>query len=405
MTFAGQPDLEFTDGCATIQIKLKYLPQIPQISSQDIRLIATPENGEPNYLVRDEKARSVDDPAVVLQAIDYGNAKPSPLQDALYKQALIEYFKANLQIFSYVFTLVNINARAAQEQFQWLKPTYTSYAYFNGADDETSYFGVLNMTDGRSAEGLTNQLPPGAIPLNGNASVLISNERFLQKMVLPGLPKAFEKAAESDFALANNNTTIVNTTDVTMDDVDVNGIPYTPTLKDFLFQIVGDEVQISSKIQIDPSPGVHVFVQTKSYYTIEVVDKPDGSQTLDFKETRPSEVEHYYQKDTGVIITEIILSVVTAIATIGAGKIIETAVKKIIAVVIIIIVGGLIAAIPTIIAAVVSGKAAEALPSIGALVTEATGDIEWPESSGFKLNSAQLNGSLVLGGDLDVAPV
>jgi hypothetical protein len=267
MIFMGQPDYEFQDGWATIQIKLKYLSQLPHA---EIAHSVISENGEPNYLVRDEEARSVDDPAVVLQAINYGKdfSLPNALQDALYRQAIVEYFKANLHIFTYVFTLVNINSRAAINQFQWLKPTYTSYAYFNGADDENSYFGILNMTDNHSAEGLTNQLPPGAIPSSGNASVLISNERFLEKMVLPGLPKAFNKAATSDFTLANNNTTVLNTTDVIMDDVNVNGIDYTPSLKEFLFQIVGDEIQISTKIQIDPFPGVHVFVQTKSYYTI-----------------------------------------------------------------------------------------------------------------------------------------
>jgi hypothetical protein len=397
MTFPGQADLAFVDGWATIQIKLQYLPQVPV---KDGARLTVPENGEPNFLLRDAEDRSEDDPAVVLQAVSFGKTKPNTLMDALYRQAIVEYFKANLDVFVYVFTLVNINARASEGAFQWLKPTYTSYAYFNGPDDETSFFGVLNMTDGRSSTGLTNQMPPGAVPQDGNAAVLISNERFLQKMVLPGLPKAFTKASASDFTLANNNTTIKTSKDVTMDDIEINGISYTPTLKDFLFQIIGDEIQIATVVQIDPMPGLHVIVATKSWYRVTVVTKTDGSKTLDFVEARKALVDSYYKKEDWLTITEIIISVITAIATLGAGKILETAVRKIVAIVIIIIVGGLIAAIPTIIAAVVSGKAAEALPSLGKLVTEATGDIHWPEASGFDLVSAQLNGSLVLGGDL-----
>ena len=70
MTFTGSPDLSFADGWATVAIKLQYLPQ-PR--SADPASGDDPVPGNTEYLVADAHARSEDDPAAVIQAIDYGS--------------------------------------------------------------------------------------------------------------------------------------------------------------------------------------------------------------------------------------------------------------------------------------------------------------------------------------------
>jgi hypothetical protein len=327
------------------------------------------------------------------------------VQRALFPSALAGWFNANLDQFTYVFSIVNIGARAAKEDFQWLKPTYTSYAYFNGATDDESYFGVLNLTANRTPDGLTNQLPPSAIPADCQASILISNNMFLRNMILPGLTKSFSKATVSDFTIATTGTVLESLNAITLDKVEIDGSDYTPEMLSFTLQIVGDEIQIDTETKVNISPGIDVFVSATEYYRITLVNKPDdGGQTLDFAEARDPDRSHRVETATWVWLTDLVVGIAAAVAFTVAGKVIQTLARKIIAVLIIALVSGLIGAIPKMIALVMEGKAAEALPAIGQLVMEASSDVEWPGSTGFTLKSAQLNGSFQLGGDLTPIP-
>lgn len=400
MTFAGTPDLDLTDARATVAIKLQYLPQPPAGSAT--QLTTGDEDWTEEFLASDTTARSEDDPAVVIQSVTYGTGTPpTELQKALFQAALADWFNDNLDAFTYVFSVVNLNSRAAKEEFQWLKPTYTSYAYFNGATDEESYFGILNLTLGGSPDGLSNQLPPSAIPSGCQGSILVSNNLFLREMIMPGLTKTFSKATESDFVLNSLGTVIESVNTITLDDVKIGLIDYTPEMQTFRLQIVGDEIQIDTLTKVSVSPGIVAFVTDTEFYRIVLVDKPDGTQTLDFTESRPAKRNHWMETATWVTVTEAIVALVGSIAAAVAGKVITTAAMRIIAVIIIIVVAGILAAIPAIIAAVMDGQAADALPSIGDLVMEASSDVEWPGSTGFRLKSAQLNGSFQLGGDLE----
>jgi hypothetical protein len=195
-------------------------------------------------------------------------------------------------------------------------------------------------------------------------------------------------------------TVIESVNTVTLDDVRIGAIDYTPEMQTFRLQIVGDEIQIDTLTKVNVSPGIDAFINDTEFYKIVLVNKPDGSQTLDFARSREPRRNHWMETATWVTVTEVIIGIVGAIAASVAGNVIATVARRIIAVIIIIVVAGVLAAIPAIIAAVMEGKAADALPSIGNLVMEASSDVDWPGSSGFTLKSAQLNGSFQLGGDL-----
>lgn len=399
MNFGKETPLEIKDASVSISIKLEYLPQPP---SSDEPLFSTKAgNGTPQYLTRNAEGGGEDDPAVIINTIDYGKnpVGKTEVMKSFFHSTLSRWFNENLDQFSYVFSVVNINAMAAEGAFQWLQPTYTSYAYHNGINDEQSYFGVLNMCQNNSAEGLDNQLPPGAIPSDDNASLLISSKNFLLNMVLPGLPKAFPDASEENFMVTGNDTIIEKTgDDIKMEKVKVNGSSYTPYLQRFTYQIMGDEIQMNMKVKVNISPGIDAYIIGTYYYKIILVDKPDGTQTLDFEESRPAEEDHWSDIATWVTVTTAIATLILSIVSAVAGKVIKETMKRIIAVIVINLVAGLVAAIPSIIAKVVSGGAADALPPVGPLVADATGNIEWPEASDFHLGSVQLNGSLMMGG-------
>ena len=164
-------------------------------------------------------------------------------------------------------------------------------------------------------------------------------------------------------------------------------------------QIVGSEVQVRTLTKIEISPGIRAWVDCTSYQEIIVVTKPDGSQTLDFKQAREPLQNHWIDKDWWVTLTEVIIGIVGAVAGAVAGKIIQGAAKILIALIIIAIVAGLAAATPELVAKVAGGGAAEALPPINIIVLNSTAPIKWPGASEFTLTSAALNGSFQLGGN------
>jgi hypothetical protein len=211
MTY-GVDSLTFTNGYALISLKLRYVPQVPPGAAG-----AGDNPIDIEKLIAEAEARTPDDPAVVIQRVNYGNATPTEQQRALFTASMSLLLNANLGSFTHIFTVVNLNQKAAQKEFFWLKPTYTSYAYLQGIDDASSYFAVLNQTQGHSAEGLTNQVAASAIPSGMNASILLSSKLFMQQFVLPGLPRAFKNTSASTFKLTNLDQAVVSTERFAMD--------------------------------------------------------------------------------------------------------------------------------------------------------------------------------------------
>ncbi|NVM97744.1 TULIP family P47-like protein [Arthrobacter sp. SDTb3-6] len=392
---AGTENLSFTGGSVKISIKLRYLPQTPPEARKDDQAPVDIEK-----LLADAQGRSADDPAVVIQRVDYGTAKPSEQLKALFTASVALLLNDNLAKFSHVFAVVNLNQKADVKEFFWLKPTFTSYAYFQGVDDDSSYFAVLNQTENRSPEGLTNQVAASAIPAGMNASVLISNTMFMRQFVMPGMPRAFPNADEETFKFITKGQGIESTKPVRLDGVKVAAVTYTPIMTNFRLQVVGDEIQIQTKVTIPISPGIVAYVDATYFYVLGLVKKGDGTMTLGFVQSSNPLVTTWYTVAEWVTITQLIVSIIGAVIGVVAGTLIEKVSVKIIVVVLITIVAGIAAATPAIIADVISNGAASALPAIGPLVDEATGPINWPKSSGFDLKTAELNGALQLGGML-----
>lgn len=378
---------------ATIAVKLKYLPQ-PEGEIPD------PTGGDKNNLLSDSSGRSADDPAVVVQRIDYGTKPVGDMEKALFQSAIAKWFNANLGQFNYVFAVVALNQVATAPQFQWLKPTYTGYAYYDGPStdpsEDAAYFGALTM-NGRSPDGLANQLPAGAIPAGQGAALLIGRRLFMQNMVLPGVQAGFPGSTTTDFTLTNDNSTIQLARQLNMDKVRVGAIDYQPTAQEFTLQIIGDEIQTRSKIHIPISPGIDAYVLNESYYRMELVDKKDGTQTIGWVQSRDPVSDHYYTKEAWVTITEVIVSIIGAIAAIVAGAVLQ-GVLRVVVVIIILVIAGIAAATPELIAKAISDGAAAALPSLNTMLAEMLAPIEWPNTTGFELAQVELNGALQLSG-------
>ncbi|HEX4726104.1 MAG TPA: TULIP family P47-like protein [Pseudonocardiaceae bacterium] len=402
---SGANRYSLDNSTAYISLKLEYVPQVPKKGHAHGHA-----NGTPNGLLENDDlqvrstGRSEADPAVVVQNLTFTGTPPSTFVRALMVGALQEWFQANIIKFAYIFATVSLNDRAAEAAFQWLKPTYTGYAYQDGNAEEGSYFAVLSKTDNRSPQGLTNQVAPGSVPGGSRAGFNIAMPLYIEKVIMPGLVKGFPHATASSFTLSTNNTVIENTEPIECEKVRVNGLNYTPYIHEFVLQVVGNEIQVYTKTVTDVSPGIRSVVISTSYQTIVVVKKPDGTQTLDFEQSQPPRTTSFIDKDEWVLITEIIVSLVGAIAGAVAAKVITGAVKIILACVVIAIVFGLAAATPALIAAVAGGGAAAALPPVTLLLLNATSPVQWPKAANFTLDTAQINGAFQLGGDPHITP-
>jgi hypothetical protein len=394
MHYGDSITLDLKDISAVIQIKLKYVPTPPDgyVAGQPV------EAGEPQYLIVNPDSRGIDDPAVIIQSVDFGKATPTALEAAMYQSALQSYLQANIHLFTYIFAIATVNATARDEVFQWLKATSTNYAYANGATDQTSYLAVLGMTQGRSRSGLSNQVSLAAIPPRSNASLVISNAMFLENLVLPAIPKALSDASESDFILADNDSIIENRGDVPLPEIDIDSDTYQPQLKSFVFQLIGDEIQVHSKVQTNIRQGVDVFVESTNFYRLRLVKSAKGGLTLDFFKSRNARVNSWYEKSRGALITEFLTQLIDQLKTAVADKTIEISSEEIIAATLIVALEGIEAAEKDLIREVMNGKAGEVLPDISSFVRAGSGNAQWGQMSGFVPQSAELNGALVFGG-------
>ncbi|WP_082478597.1 MULTISPECIES: TULIP family P47-like protein [unclassified Rhizobium] len=396
MTY-GSGEVSFKNGYALISIKLRYVPQ-----EQKSATLASAAEQTIADLIADAEGRSTDDPAVTVQRIHYGDGTPSEDQRALFLASFAYLMNQNLAAFQHVFAAVNLNQKAAESAFQWLKPTYTSYAYFQGIDDSSSYFAVLNQVESHSPEGLTNQVAASAIPDTCDSSILISHRLFLERMVLPGLTQAFTKAPSNAFRMPATADVIESTQEVKLDPVKVGAINYTPIMTYFRLQVVGAEVQIVSKVKIPISPGIVAYVNSTYFYVLGLVKKDDGTYTMDFEPSEEPEITSWHEIASWVTWTEVTVALIGSVVGAVVAEAIKQTAQKIIAVVVIIVVAGVLAVVPSLIADVIADGAAAALPPIGPLIDEAQAPVNWPDSSGFDLKSAELNGALQFGGLLKV---
>jgi hypothetical protein len=384
MTY-GTDAVSFQDGHAIISIKLRYVPQEPGRA----RAAADGNPVDIEDLIADAEARTPDDPAVVVQRVVYGAARPTEQQRALFVASLSLLLNENLGAFSHIFT--------------WLKPTYTSYAYVQGVDDASSYLAVLNQTEGRSPEGLTNQIGVSAIPPGMDASILISNKLFMRQFVLPGMTRAFTHANADSFQLSHLDQTVENTERVRMDPFRVGAIDYTPYMDEFRLQTVGDQIQINSKISINISPGIDAYVSATYTYVIGLTTKDDGSATLDWEPVGEPQVTSWYTVALWVTLTVAMAGIILAVLGAAVTEPIKNVTIKIVVIALITVVVGILAATPQTIADVITNGAAAAMPAIGPMIDEAADPVDWPKSSGFTLKSAELNGSFQIGGLLSIA--
>lgn len=387
MTFQGK-DTPLAGAVATIEVQLRHIPPQPkgvQASPSDHQLVLRVDGGTPT------------DPVVSVVALSMPT-DPGLLAKALISGLLQGWLNDNLDSFTHVFNTVTLNRIVDKKQFEWLAPTHTGYAFTSGPTDDTSILGVLCMTQGRSDDNIAAQLSPNAIPPGARSGFLISSQRFLEEMVLPALPKAFPGSTAADFGMTPKGDAVINLAQVKTKPVEHLGTTYQPIITSLRVSVDGEEIVVSSVTRTDIALGTYSEVTVTSYQRLKVADKPDGSQTLIYEQTRPPIQDHVTKTTASGEAAKVLLEIAAVIITIIL-TILTDGVFLIVALIIVSLLVGLLEALPKLIADAVGNKVSNDSPSIALLVANSTAPIRWPGGSDFRLTWAGMNESLQLGGD------
>lgn len=375
-------------GRVKIEVQLRHIPPQPACAGDppsDHQLVMKTEGDSPTQPAVSVIDLQLDrDPGFVLRAIASG--------------LLQAWFSDHLGAFEHVFNTVTLNRIVDREQFKWLAPTHTGYACASGATEDTSVFGVLCMTQGRSDQGIASQLSPNAIPPGARSGLLISRERFLQQMVLPCLPSAFPGSREADFQLSEDGMRVVNTGPIQARPITHAGTTYQPVITSLAVSVLGEEVIVESTCRTDIGLGTYSEVHVTSFQRLKVADKPDGTQTLVYETSRPPIQDHGTRSSAEGDALKVIL----AIAGVLVGAVLTVLTDGaflIVGLIIVALLVGLAEAVPQLIADAVGNRVSNDSPSLALLVSNATSPIRWPGGKDFRLTCAGLNDSLQLGGD------
>jgi hypothetical protein len=250
------------------------------------------------------------------------------------------------------------------------------------------------------AQAATIELSSAAIPDGASASFVISARRVLDELVRNSLPHAFNGLAPEDAVLSDSGHTLTVSKHVALKPVTYGGINYDCTLIQLTAALDTGPLIVDSWIDVKLAEGIFAHCHHRAGYAINVVKKPDGTQTLNYAldPNTPEETEHTVSQDPGYTIANEILSAVAMIAVIAIG-IATDGVGFAIAGVVAALILGAVQIIPELIATIGTDDA----PAIDLMVVDATAPITWPGSSGFQLTTADLSGCLRLGGTLVTA--
>lgn len=299
------------------------------------------------------------------------------------------------------FAEINLNNQLDKNDgYQWLRPTYSTYAYAAGLKSQDDVLAVLSMTEERDPP--TGSPSPSAttIPRGEKAGFLISKTRFLEKMLLPNLPSLFLAGSNPKFKLDGEAGMILNDGILEMSSVHYGAIDYYPKMDVFEVAFNDGKLRIHAEMSVQISPGIVSYITVTKYKGINLVTK-DGKQTLKIIDTDDprDKSDHYTKVDPGLEIAGAVLAIVGALVGVIVGAIFKTA-QAIILGIVIAIIFGLTEVTVRLISAITSevGRMLEGA-TLDKLKDAAFNTIKWTGSDVFELTHASFEDCIQLAGN------
>ena len=170
-----------------------------------------------------------------------------------FKDIFNDWFNDNLPDFDNVFHVAMLDQIADQDSFQWLKPTDVSYAVKDTLDGTSTVFAALAQTDGDGLAKLNQDIDPGILanlPDGTNSALVISGQKFVEHVLLPGAVKMLKNTQASDFELSSDGLSVSNKNPVAWMDMQLDdGTVVTPTIDAGGFVLSVDQNSLLCKFE------------------------------------------------------------------------------------------------------------------------------------------------------------
>jgi Clostridium P-47 protein len=380
--------LEYPSGSAVIEVGLHYIPH-----GEAGAAAAAEGGGTPYALVVKDAPSEPQEPIVSLVRADVPNASILPL--AAIESALLAWCTDNLGAFAHVFAVVDLDRMIDQGEWAFVTPTYTSYAYLDGATLEASTFAVLTMCGGRSGAELADQLSPNAIPPHSVAGFLVSQARTLEDLVRPAICQAYPGLTTANFTLSPDGSelALAEGASVALAPVTHEGETYYPRLTSLTVRALGETIQLDSSTETPVGTEFIATCSSTHWYGMTLGRSSEG-QTIAFAETRPKVEVQEIEKTSEASITQIIVDIAGAIVLVVLTVLTDGAA---------LIAGGLVIGLLLganhIVPTMIERANKEDSPGIDLLLANAVAPIRWTGGADFTLDAAGLAVAFQLGGD------
>jgi hypothetical protein len=251
------------------------------------------------------------------------------------------------------------------------------------------------MTLGENPGAYQQVLDKRIVQANEEGAFCISRALLLQKVMFPNLQSLWPNLKVSDVTFSETAIQLNPNVVIDLPQVTYQDSQYTPQLKQFGLTLEGSRVSIDAYTETQVQDGVTAWCRDTSRYSIVKGTNKSGQTTLAYQKLASPDPEHGHYIDESVEITDIILSVILAVAIAALAVMTGGAAGVLIAVVGALIVG-LIAFSPQIAGLIQDGDA----PALDLLQVNIVGPTTWTDSKDFTIDAVELNGSMRLGGSL-----
>ncbi len=379
-----------------IEIKLNFLPHdgVTPLTDASGNPLPPPVAGTARHLLLARtESNDPTDPVITFVALDL----TQPLTPAATKNSVERAFETwcndNIEDFSHIFAVVDLNTKMATGRWAFCKPHTTNYAVVDTIDKSASYLGILCMTSTDPVPDI-QQISAFSVPAKCSAGFLISPRRMLEDIAKPSMRSVWPKLDPKDLTVDSSGLVLsLNAgVKVTLPDITTKqGDTYTPVLTDFSLEIMGDELKVDAHIEIEVSPGIYATCTSTYYFRVSLGTNSNGEPAMTFVQSRSPVKTEGSRADPGIAILRTMLTIISIVLAVLA-LVVDPAISVVIGVILAGIAVGQYELNNLGIAH--SGDA----PGLGDLKDNFTAPITWTDSKDFTLQSVGMNESLQLGG-------
>jgi Clostridium P-47 protein len=315
---------------------------------------------------------------------------------AIIKLCLTDWLMRNPDAFGHVFATIQVWSEASEKEHPWLKPTSKGYAFCSLDDPARSFLAVLAQTQQRSDKTLIYQVSPDTLVQPYERSIMISHQRFARDMLLPALLHSFPGLRSQDLRFENNETRITLVTPRAVKGVDVKNKTYSVVLQQMDIELLEDGFELTATTQSEVSPGIYSNCRTSGRYTVALVDRPDGRQTLGIRQLAPiteprhwsSHAEWVDNLEDFLWLLSLVGIAVLAFLTEGVGAVVAI-------IVICLILGGPVASVTV---KMIEDVHKNDAPPLDLLIADAAAAVSWPSVDGFVARAIDIVGGVRISG-------